>query len=203
MTSLSDAIKARAAKRPLTKVAAHEFLRDAPEDSCVYVRPLVVGERDDALACALKYRKALIADIGEKAAHVLSDTSLVEDPTIVERVWRATVNEDGSHAFPSSAWMRDNMTAEEVAHLYGVLDAVQRKASPTPPMDLDARESLAAYLASVSDNPDADAAVGRFPREFLTDMLLWSCKALQLAREQHADTLPPMAATESGFIPDP
>ena len=202
MTKLADAIKARAAARPLTRVEASDFLRDAPEGCHVFVRPLVVGERDESLACALKYRKGLISDIGEKAAHVLADTSLVEDPTIVERVWRATVDESGSPAFPSSAWMRDNMTAEEVAHLYGVLDSVQRKASPSAPMDLKDRERLATYLASVYDEPASDVAVGRLPREFITDMLLWACKALQLAREQTADTLPP-AVGESGFIPDP
>lgn len=202
MTKLADAIKARAAARPLTRVEAGDFLRDAPEGCHVFVRPLVVGERDESLACAIKYRKGLIADIGEKAAHVLADTSLVEDPTIVERVWRATVDDNGQYAFPSSAWMRDNMTAEEVAHLYGVLDSVQRKASPSPPMDLEDRERLAHYLASASSNPNADTAVARLPREVLTDMLLFVCHEWARLKAEHADTLPPVAG-ESGFIPDP
>jgi hypothetical protein len=203
MTKLSDAIKARAAARPTTRVEASQFLLDAPEGCAVHVRPLVVGERDEALAAALKYRKTLLADLGDKAAHVLDDTGLIEDPNIVERVWRATLDETGQPAFPSAAWMREHMTADEVTHLYGVLDTVQRKASPTPPMDLDDRESLAQYLASVYDNPHADAAVLRFPREFLADMLLWACKSLVMAREnvRIPDTLPPSG--DAAFIPEP
>jgi hypothetical protein len=190
--SFLSTLKARSAERAERdgrKLAPQDFLgglpADYPTDPVLVVVPLTIGDSDAAVDAAAKYRKGLLADLGDKAKILLDDPVFLQDAEAVEKVHRACrrIDDPSRPAFDSAQQIRDTLTTEEVAVLYAVTMATQRATSPLKMETLEDREALSAAIA-LADEGGYTPMLDRFPRATLVDVLVFECRSHKATRDE-------------------
>lgn len=199
-----ETIKARqrarilAEARPLKPAdfLAASVAADMPDEPALLVVALTVAETDEASDAALKYKRNAISQLGDKARDLIDEPSLFADAECVEKLYRACRDpkEPSERLFASADELRGLFTTEELALLYSVQVEVQHASSPIKAATLQEREVIAAIIANSKDGSALDSYLARFPRLLLSDLLIWSCKAWKIAREE-ADAYAPQAAS--------
>ena len=156
---ITDRLLAHAAKRPMVDVRMCDFL--ACEDSAlIKIRALSADEDLEATKRAVEFRRGLLSTLPEKfSAALAEDPQILGDANSIETLFIACrdAENQAKTAFPTSAFMRENMTHEELSTLYGFYEKAVIKASKNPrPItedELDVIQSGAAASAS-TDAPD-------------------------------------------------
>jgi hypothetical protein len=192
VASILDTLSARATERATKdgrEVRPLDFIgglaADHPNEPCLVVVPLQMGESDAATESAAKYRKSLLSELGDRAKILLDDPVILEDAEAVEKVWRACrqVGDRSAKAFPSAQTIRDLLRQEEIAVLYAVQRSVQQAASPIKLSTLEDRESISATIAAL-DSEALTNMLERFPKRDLVDILVFECRAHKQTRDE-------------------
>lgn len=178
--SIVQRLEAAAKNRAHITVKLTEFLAQ-PIEGEVKLRPLFVAEINAAVESALKQRKSLLASLPEShARQFLDDPSFLEDVKVCEILWHACrdVDDVTKHAFPSSQWMREQMTNDELAALNCFYDrACQNDSSVKEPLTREDRIALTRGIAANADSDMPDRLLAKLPGIVVADLLVW------LARE--------------------
>jgi hypothetical protein len=175
VATLAERIEAHAKARPANPVLLSDFLASDVEGS-IRIRSLNVTEESEAAKNAVEFRRSLLTQLPEKfVREFLEDPSFLDDIRTVEKLWRACRNHDDvdQPAFPSAAWMRDNMTRDELATLFGFYSQAVIAANRTKsPLDRDQVLFLAHACAANAETDAGDAIVMRLEKPVLADLFV-------------------------------
>lgn len=160
----------------------------------VRVIVLTKQEENDALRAAHVYVKQQAQ--GNEGA--LADQELLIDSKHVEVVFRACKQTDSNMpAFPGPQWMREHMSADELAVLVNVVNEVRAKCGPIDyTLDRDTLDAMRMRLARYGDTELPDLVLERVPREVLTSMVVLLAQDLQRALDAAAALDAATAPTE-------
>lgn len=175
--SLAEILRAHNAARPSVRVKLSDVLFQCACDDEFIVRVLVTGEIADAVAAAVEERKRVIGAVPEQQrAPLLEDPTILEDAKTVEMLWRACrdAGDPSVPAFPSSKFMRDHMTAEEMDTLASFYSRACAAASRIPrALTVPERNAMAVVIAANKDSDGADAVLLAMPKPALVDWAVW------------------------------
>ena len=175
-----ELLEQAAKSRAHLDVKLSEFLAH-PVDGAIKLRPLFVAEISAAVEAALKQRKGLLASLPEThARQFLDDPTFLEDVKVCEILWHACRDADdvSRHAFPSSQWMREHMTNDELAALNCFYDrACQNDSATKDPLSREDRIALVRAIGAAAHTDVPDALLAKLPSIVVADLLVW------LARE--------------------
>lgn len=162
------------------------------------LRVAVKAEDDAAIVEAHKYAHDATRGAGEAGASARTDADLLTDAKTIEalfRVCRAVTldpqaPEDMSlakptiyPAFPAPAWMRANLTTDQVAVLLNLYLETKRREAPAPPELSDEQiEALATMCGQHAGDSIPEAVLAGYPREFLTHAVVLLAVKLSEAR---------------------
>lgn len=153
-TAIQDAIRARSERRPSE---VFSLMGPLGIDAQVRIRKLNVGELADASRAAYEFQRATVVSLpAAYVARMLDDPAVIEDARCIEVLWRSFRDADdvSAPAFPSTQWIRENMTLDECRHLFGFY----RLADMSDPVPAEVIEALieraaAGDLETVRDLP--------------------------------------------------
>lgn len=173
---LAERIAAAAASKKCLTVPLSAFLSGNVEGE-IKMRPLFVAETNKAVEAAFNVRKSLVASLPEShARQFLDDPSFLEDVKVCEVLWHACRDADdvAKHAFPSSGWMREHMTNDELAALdHQYQRACQAEVKVPELFNEDQKWAIVRACSDASGSPLADAIIGRLPHVVLADLFVW------------------------------
>jgi hypothetical protein len=189
--TLLDRIREHNAKRPHLRVPLSSFLAQYEDDGhAIALVPLVQREIDEATEAALEYRKRALKSLPENHQQAfLDDPTVLENAKQIEMLWRACRKADDvkATAFPSSAFIREHMTSEEIAILLRCYDLAEQKASrASEPMTIEQRTTLATMCAMSANTDSPDVLLASMPSAVVNDWAIWLCREWLDARTKAA-----------------
>ncbi len=150
------------------------------------IRVNVKGEEDKAVVDAHRYAQEL-----GKGTDAAKDDDLLREAKVVQALHWACREVDaegkptGFAAFPGPKWMRDNLTADELAALLNLYNDVRARRSPWPfAFEDEDVENVAMICAVGAETEIPTAFLARMEREVLAQYLIVVACKLRKARSE-------------------